>query len=131
MQDRIAVSSAGLAARQGGRASDHSLLAMRECGLSLAEHQASVLTPELVGAADLVLTMTAGHKQAIVQSMRAAEAKVYTLAEYAGAGADIPDPFGGDLTLYRECAEAMKKNIGMIWDKLRILSDHQYTKKSQ
>ena len=42
---------------------------MQEQGLDLSPHEAQPLTDQLVRHADLILTMTAGHAQAIIQPL--------------------------------------------------------------
>jgi methyl coenzyme M reductase alpha subunit len=46
-------------------------------------------------------------------------ARAYTLSEYAGYSADISDPFGGDLAVYRTCAAQIKKLLGSCLYKLK------------
>ncbi|MEI7025731.1 low molecular weight protein arginine phosphatase [Paenibacillus sp. y28] len=80
-QITLEVRSAGVAAVSGGPASRHSQTVMKERGLP-SEHQSQALSRELVEWADMVLTMTMGHKQRIVQLFPGAVDKVHTLKEY-------------------------------------------------
>ena len=61
------VRSAGLSAAAGCPASSESVAILRELGLDLSKHEAQPLSELLVRHADLILAMTAGHWQAIVQ----------------------------------------------------------------
>jgi protein-tyrosine-phosphatase len=78
-----------------------------ERGLDLSAHRARLLTRELVEVADLVLTM-ARHHRARVDEL-GGESHVFVLGEYAGREGDeaeVSDPFGGDLEVYRDtCVE--------------------------
>ena len=103
----IDVSSAGTGAWDGAPASEGAYLVGLEQGLDLSGHRARLLTRDLVGQADLVLTM-ARHHRARVDEL-GGEGHVFVLGEYGGRegdAAEVSDPFGGDLEVYRStCAE--------------------------
>jgi protein arginine phosphatase len=114
----IEVRSAGVFAANGGQASAHAKQVLEENGIT-HEHTSSVLTEELAGWADLILTMTSGHKWNVVSMFEGAESKTFTLTEFAGKPAgEILDPFGGSLEIYRETFNELKKHIGQIINKL-------------
>ncbi len=99
----ITVLSAGTGAWEGAPASEGALLVALEHGLDLSGHRAKLLTRALVSETDLVFTM-ARHHRARVQEL-GGEGRVYVLGEYAGRlgpEAEVGDPFGGDIDLYRE-----------------------------
>jgi len=101
------VSSAGTGAWDGAPVSEGAYLVGLERGLDLSAHRARLLTRELIEAADLVLTM-ARHHRARVDEL-GGEGRVFVLGEYAGREGDeaeVSDPFGGDLEVYRDtCVE--------------------------
>jgi len=101
------VSSAGTGAWDGAPVSEGAYLVGLERGLDLSTHRARLLTRELIEAADLVLTM-ARHHRARVDEL-GGEGRVFVLGEYAGREGDeaeVSDPFGGDLEVYRDtCVE--------------------------
>jgi protein-tyrosine-phosphatase len=103
----IGVCSAGTGAWDGAPVSEGAYLVGLERGLDLSGHRARLLTRELVEAADLVLTM-ARHHRARVDEL-GGEGRVFVLGEYAGRegdAAEVSDPFGGDLEVYRDtCSE--------------------------
>jgi protein-tyrosine-phosphatase len=111
LQDRdlsdLDVSSAGTGAWDGAPASEGAYLVALERGLDLSSHRARLLTRELVEASDLILTM-ARHHRARVDEL-GGDGRVFVLGEFAGRSSDdaeVSDPFGGDLEVYREtCAE--------------------------
>ncbi|MCL6558800.1 MAG: low molecular weight protein arginine phosphatase, partial [Firmicutes bacterium] len=101
------VASAGIAAFDGDAASLNAVkVLMDEWGIDISSHRARILTKEDVEEAYLILTMTRGHKKAVVSMYPGAEAKVFTLREFVSdTGAakeygeynyalDIPDPYG-------------------------------------
>ncbi|WP_026477361.1 low molecular weight protein arginine phosphatase [Alkaliphilus transvaalensis] len=115
----IFVSSAGTYAVEGDRASSHAIIVMEERGLSLEEHRSSPLSQDLLEEADLVLTMTIGHKRAILQVVPYMEDKVYTLKEYIGDNSlDITDPYGQSLEIYRKCSDEIYQCLSKLLDKL-------------
>src|SRR5213076_938070 len=101
------VSSAGTGAWDGAPVSEGAYLVGLERGLDLSAHRARLLTRELVDQADLILTM-ARHHRARVDEL-GGESHVFVLGEYAGREGDeaeVSDPFGGNLEVYRDtCAE--------------------------
>lgn len=102
-RDDITVSSAGTGAWDGAPASEGAYLVGLEHGLDLSAHRARLLTRDLTEGADVVLTM-ARHHRARVQEL-GGEGRTFVLGEYAGRTgpeAEVSDPFGGDLDVYRE-----------------------------
>jgi protein-tyrosine-phosphatase len=98
----VAAISAGTGAWDGAPASEGAYLVGLEHGLDLSGHRARLLTRDLVQQAELILTM-ARHHRARVHEL-GGEGRTHVLGEYAGrAGpeAEVSDPFGGDLELYR------------------------------
>lgn len=102
-RDDIAVTSAGTGAWDGAPASEGAYLVGLEHGLDLSAHRARLLTRDLVERADVVLTM-ARHHRARVQEL-GGEGRTFVLGEYSGRTgplAEVSDPFGGDLDVYRD-----------------------------
>lgn len=96
----VEVRSAGLSASPGAEASPHARFVVHAHGGSLEEHRSRALAPDLLDWADLVLTMTRAHREA-VRAMAPDDLEVRTLAEFAGrADEDVADPFGGDAEDY-------------------------------
>ena len=83
--------SAGLLAG-GEKVSENALLCMKEKGIDLSSHISKPLTRELLEKAKTVCVMTPQHKAAIQNAGYTGEIVVL----------DCPDPFGGDLELYRQ-----------------------------
>ncbi|WP_027364401.1 low molecular weight protein arginine phosphatase [Desulfotruncus alcoholivorax] len=115
-RDDIEFKSAGIAALPGDGASYRAIAVMEERGIDLTGHRSSLVSPGDVEEADLVLTMTAAHRDMLLRMAPAASDKIYTLAEYAGTGGDIPDPFGLGEEAYRIAAGELN---ALIRDALR------------
>ena len=99
------VRSAGLVAREGEPASDQAIRVMGEKGLDLTHHRAHTIGPEDVRDA-LLVCMTRNH--AIALNARFPGARTVLLTELAGTAGDIPDPYGGNHTVYAACADALE-----------------------
>ena len=99
----VEVVSAGTGAWDGALASEGAYLVSLENDLDLSSHRATLLTRELVGQVDLVLTMARHHRVRVLEL--GGTGKTHLLGEYAGqadADAKVRDPFGSDLPVYRE-----------------------------
>ena len=114
----VSVSSAGICAGNGS-ASQNAIQAMQEIGITISEHHPTQLTFDKIQDADLVLTMTTGHKQMILQAFGQCENKVFTLSEWAGESTDILDPYGGDLAVYCACRDEIQELLEKGWRKLK------------
>lgn len=79
----VQVVSAGTGAITGEIASPNAIEVMKHEGINLQNHRAQRISPEMVNAADLVLTMTLEQKKAVLNMMSSANNKVFTLAEFA------------------------------------------------
>jgi protein-tyrosine phosphatase len=102
------VRSAGLSAAAGCPASSESVAILRELGLDLGKHEAQPLTEQLVRHADLILTMTAGHWQAIVQRWPGAAERTHMLLPEQ---VDVCDPIGRAIDAYRHAASEIKRGV--------------------
>ena len=108
MADSVNVQSAGLYALLGEALSTGALEALqRGFSLHAATHRARPLDRDMVEKADLIITMTTGHKQSVIERFPQAKGKLYTLLEYCDMGPDIDvaDPFGGSFEVYEQTAK--------------------------
>lgn len=78
----VEVQSAGVFAGGEARANENAITALKEIGIPL-EHTSQPVTKHLLDWADLVLTMTTGHKQSLILEYPNYQEKYYTLKEYA------------------------------------------------
>jgi protein-tyrosine-phosphatase len=104
----IEVTSAGTGAWEGAPASEGAYLVGLENGLDLSGHRARLITSEMVSASDLVLTMARHHRARVLEL--GAEGRVHLLGEFAGragAAAEVADPFGEDLEVYRRTRDEL------------------------
>lgn len=116
----IEAGSAGIAAWPGQKATRQAERIMAELGLSLADHRTRPIDENLLNQADLILTMTEGHKSAILSEQPSVWNKIHTLKEFAGQeGRDIPDPFGKSDEEYRHAARQIRQALQAALDKLK------------
>jgi protein-tyrosine phosphatase len=109
LEDRgVLVQSAGIAAMAGGRAAEEAVETLKQRGLDLATHESQPLGDRIVRYADLILTMTRGHREAILAQWPEARDRAFLVA---GDRGDIPDPIGGPPELYRRCAEQIDAHL--------------------
>ena len=104
----VMVMSAGIAAMPGSRPSPEAVEVMSDAGLVLDGHVAQPLSERLARHADIILTMTNGHRQAIVSQWPDIAPRVQVLRT---DDRDISDPIGGSLEVYRECAQQIETHL--------------------
>lgn len=114
----IEVKSAGVAAYDGQAASEHARKVLELRGIS-HEHAAMRVDEQLMVWADLILTMTNGHKSVLLQYFPSVAGKLYTLNEFVGQPGEIADPFGGDLRTYQQCADELERLLDKLHEKLQ------------
>lgn len=114
----VTISSAGTSAWDNVPATDEALLVGMERQLDLTGHRARMLTPAIVSEADLIFVMTPAHLELVRQM--GGRGKAHVLDEYASGTANrgIADPYGGDLTAYRETADMLEREIEKVFDRL-------------
>jgi protein-tyrosine-phosphatase/phosphohistidine swiveling domain-containing protein len=114
----IAVASRGLrVAVEGAGMSEGALAALAERGIDGRFHSAQGLSAADVQAADVILGMTQEHVQEILRRHPQAKGKVFTVAEFAGRGVDVADPYGGNLSAYRAAADAIEDALEASYER--------------
>ena len=110
----VSVSSAGLMAVEGDKMSKNSRLALRQLGYKPTAFKAKRLSVELIMKTDVIICMTAEHKQHINVFEN-----VYTIRELTGVS-DILDPYGGDLNTYMKASRQLEDACNILLDKIII-----------
>ncbi len=108
-EDAVLVVSAGVSAMPGGGAAQQAVEAMSQRGLDLTGHSSRPLDERLIELADLVLTMTGQHREAIVARWPHAAGRVKTLRH---DGSDVSDPIGAPQEVYATCAAQIDEQLG-------------------
>ena len=103
-ENGVAVRSAGVAAMSGGRPSQQSCEVMKNMGMDLSEHASQPVTDRLVKQADLILTMTNGHRQALIAQWPDLANRTHL---FSIDDRDVTDPIGQPEAVYQACADQL------------------------
>ena len=119
----ISVSSAGISVFPGEHANEKAIKALKEKGIDLRDHRAKQVYEE-IHEADLILTMTLGHKKVLGEYFKDIEklsTRLYTLKEFASKIAgeevsayDIGDPYGMTYEAYKRSRDEIEKELEKI-----------------
>ena len=106
----IRISSMGLSAMPGNTATAEALIVAREFKVDLSGHRSRPMAPELLKLADSVIAMTAIHRDAIVSL----HPNLAGATKLLCGTADLADPIGSDLEVYRTCAKTIQKHLDKL-----------------
>lgn len=104
----VHVVSAGVAAMSGAPASPQAVQVGAQMGFDLSEHGSQPVSDRLVQDADLILTMTDGHRQAIISRWPQAASRTFLVARNQN---DVSDPIGLPVEYYARCAEQINQAL--------------------
>ncbi|NQT93285.1 MAG: low molecular weight protein arginine phosphatase [Lentisphaerae bacterium] len=98
------VRSAGVSAGNGSEATPQAVETMRRDGIDLSAHRSRPVDRSLLEEAELILVMTAGHRDQLLSRFPDIREKLFLLKSFAaaGQGGDIGDPIGLPLAGYGE-----------------------------
>ena len=114
-EDAVRVLSAGVAAGVGSGASPQAVEVMGARNLDLTGHSSRPLDDAVMNVADLILTMTRGHRAAILAAWPNMQDRVHTLRRDGG---DISDPVGMPVEVYESCSEQIDQELAAWLDAL-------------
>jgi len=116
----VEVRSAGIFAENGSAASTNAKKVLDEQDIP-HNHQASLLNDKWVAWSTYILTMTEGHRAAVISRYPEARLKTFTLKGFAQLDGDfdIADPFGGSIEKYRTTFLEMEEAIEKIAETLK------------
>ncbi len=103
------VASFGLLAGAGEPASEHAQALMAQRGLDLSQHRSQRAVPEELVGFDRIYAMTRRHLEALVAALPPSKREACSLLDPAGR--DLPDPIGGPLQAYAECAARIEQAL--------------------
>jgi len=117
--ERIAAESAGTDAWEGDESSPFTRTALAPYHTDIADHAARRLTREMLEEADLIVAMTAAHREKVLRMLPEASDRVRLLGEFReGAARDVADPYGGTAEIYSLCFADMKGPLDNMYRKL-------------
>ncbi|OEH93303.1 low molecular weight protein arginine phosphatase [Bacillus solimangrovi] len=108
--------SAGIFAAQGSSASPQAIQVLKEKDIDFS-HSSRILDRDLLEWADVILTMTSGHKQVIKQQYPNVAEKVHVLQQFVDIDSDlvdISDPYGGSVSIYRQTSGEIESAINKL-----------------
>lgn len=116
----IEVRSAGIYAMSGTNISNNAKQVLFDTGIEFS-HSSRQFGEHDVEWANIVLTMTNAHKQAILDHYPESISKTYTLIEYVRQNEweDVADPFGGDIQVYKKTWQQLHDLINELLQKLQ------------
>ncbi len=107
------VSSSGISALTGERASFNAIAVCKENGLELSDHRSTHIFDSDIEKMDLILTATDNHSYVLKKQYP--QLNIYTIKEYAGdKNLNIADPYGGSLHDYEVCFSEIKEALEKI-----------------
>jgi protein-tyrosine phosphatase len=109
----VLVESSGTAAIEGLSAEAGARRQAESIGLSLDAHRAQPVTREMIANATLVVCVTDRHRDYLHRFFPEAKAKILSFDDVTGMG-DIPDPYGGSESDYRDVREQLAKGMPKI-----------------
>lgn len=115
----VEVASAGTSAWPGSPASAEVPQVLDEIGVDLGHHEASLLTPEQVEWADLILVMSLSHRL-VVEGMGGGD-RVSLITEFldgSEAGQPVMDPIGASVETYRQTRDQLQRAVKALLDDL-------------
>lgn len=96
--------SAGLFA-DGSPISQNATLALEQAGIIPPEHISRPVSESIIQRAAQVIGITAAHADSLIWSCPHFASKITKLP------IDIPDPYGGDLSVYQACLQSIQKAL--------------------
>ena len=110
---KIVSYSAGLSAMDGDKASQNSIDACEELGIDLSGHRSTGLTRASLQEASAVFCMTESHRALINMYFELPPGyPIFLMREFVeGETKELPDPYGQNLEVYRQCRDRMLEAI--------------------
>lgn len=121
----VKICSAGLNATPGKRAHPWAIAAAQDFGISLEDHQATLLSREMVDEADAILAMDVQNKVEFLSRYPDAAGRLFLLGAYSGTTSraiEIRDPFFGNLDETRRCYRLLQTCTQNLADSLDLKS---------
>jgi len=113
----LTVGSAGVSAWTGQPAAPHALEVVKRWGASLDAHRSRDLE-EVSDEPDLIITMTRGQRERVIERRPEWASRTYLLTEMVDESGDINDPVGYDLATYQAVASELDRLLVKLRAKL-------------
>ncbi len=121
--DSLEVSSAGIAAYEGGGASTETLEILQERGIGLDGFVSRMVDEQMLAESSQIFCMTKYHLESLEDRYPREKGKFYLVCDFAEidgvVGRDVPDPIGGGFRAYEEVASVLDRAMEGILGFLR------------
>ncbi len=115
LEKEWAVYSAGTNAYKGDMPTYEAVKVMHDLyGIDLKTHRATRVLDSNIREMDLILCMTASHKNTLQSLFPELQEKIFMLGEYVGRKQEIADPYGGTLETYTRCAGELEECLELL-----------------
>lgn len=116
--------SAGIAAEVGASASKEAISCMAELDIDIMEHRAKIVDSNLLEESSLILTMTKGQMNHLIEKNPLIKNKTFLFKPFCHQkiymiNGEIEDPFGRGLIFYQKLCIDLKKDIKKLISHLR------------
>ena len=108
----ISCRSCGLAAYTGDSASPQAVEVCAERGIDLSTHRATVFNEYIFDETDIMVCMTESHKGAVM--------RVKPTFRVIVPEGSVPDPYGGTVEIYRDCADKLESFLEKFIDSITM-----------
>ncbi len=115
----VSIISAGISAVSGAPAAQQAVDVMQEMDIDLSGHRSQPFTERLANFADVILTMTENHRQAIISQWPQAAPRTHVLRN---DGIDVSDPIGMPVDVYRSTAEQISNHLKLWVDRCDLIA---------
>jgi protein-tyrosine phosphatase len=109
------VTSAGLVAKEGDSAADHSIDVAKDDGIDVSNHQARRLSDAICAENDLILVMEPQHMKDVAAKFPQASGKTMLLGKWIGVDI-IPDPHRQSREAFDHAYDLIKQSC-VAWSK--------------
>ena len=108
----ISCRSCGLAAFTGDNATPQAVEVCAERGVDLSTHRATIFNQYILDETDIMVCMTESHKSAVM--------KINPTFRILIPDGGVPDPYGGSVGIYRECADTLERFLAKFLDSITM-----------
>ncbi|WP_407306223.1 low molecular weight protein arginine phosphatase [Desulfosporosinus sp. SB140] len=120
----IQVSSAGMEAWEGEKASAQALEVLKERNMDLSAHRSRRINVELLTEADWIIPMTQSQEESLKRRFPQFVQKIRYLGGWGGQRRDIRDPWMGSVSEYRQTALEIEELLSFVKDQLISSGDN-------
>lgn len=122
IEDNFLISSCGVYACSGEKATQNAIFVMKEYDVDMENHRATNIADTNIEHYDYIITLTTRHKEQIRYFYPKLGDNIYTLREFVDDKEiykNIDDPWGLNITVYKDCALEIVEKVDKLIEKLR------------